>query len=119
MPNFVKGVGLKIEENPENFKCLIGDSLLLALDGYWYGCYYPVSLTKLSCPGESIAFKRKLEKLLNSAYGKWLPKKGIAKVLKSITNKNLNVNYKIDCIFKKRYWYRCQPCEDACKKNIF
>lgn len=119
LPDFVKGAGFLIEENPSNFKCLIGDSLLMALDGYWYGCYHPVSLTKLSSPGNPLIFKQKLEKLLNSNYGKELPKKGIANVLKSMKNKNKNLNSKIDSILKKKYWYRCQPCEDACIKDIF
>ena len=119
LPNFVKGAGFLIEENPSNFKCLIGDSLLMAVDGYWYGCYHPVSLTKLSSPGKPLIFKQKLEKLLNSNCGKDLPKKGIANVLKSMKNKNLNLNSKIDSILKKKYWYRCQPCEDACMGKIF
>lgn len=119
LPDSVKSTGFLIEENPSNFKCLIGDSLLMALNGYWYGCYHPVSLTKLSSSGKPLIFKQKLEKLLNSSYGKELPKKGIANVLKSMKNKNKNLNSKIDGILKKKYWYRCQPCEDACMKDIF
>jgi|GEM_PF-1726232 len=114
-----KGRGYLIGEKPENFKCLIGDSLLLTVNGYWHGCYHSVYLTKLSKSGQSLIFKSKLEKLLASELGKGLPKKGIEAVLKSIKNENPKLSLVISDILKNRYWYRCQPCEDACRKNVF
>lgn len=111
--------GYLIEERPNNFKCLIGDSLLLAIDGLWYGCYHPVSLTRLSLPGNSAMFKAKLRNLLTSALGKKLPADGILSVLKSIGENNSKSKAVAESIVAKRYWYRCQPCEDACKKGIF
>jgi len=92
LPGSMKGRGYLIEEKPNNFKCLIGDSLLLAIDGFWYGCYHPVSFTKLSLPGKPLMFKSKLENLLSSKLGKKLPSDGIVSVLKSIGKKNLKSN---------------------------
>lgn len=119
LPDNIKGRGYLIEERPSNFKCLIGDSLLLAIDGFWYGCYHPVSFTKLSLPGRSSVFKSKLENLLNSSLGKKLSRGGIVNALMSVRNKNSKSDIAIENIVKTKYWYRCQPCEDACEKNIF
>ncbi|MBU2634677.1 MAG: radical SAM protein [Nanoarchaeota archaeon] len=117
--NKVKGNGYLIKEKPSNFKCLLGDSLLLAVNGFWYGCYHPVSFTKLSLPGQSLIFNSKLENLLNSNLGKKLPEDGIIDVLRLIKRKNSKSRIVVKNIMETRYWYRCQPCEDACKKNIF
>lgn len=119
LSNSIRGFGYLIEEKPENFKCLLGDSLLLAIDGFWYGCYHPVSLTKLSKPGQTLIFKSKLDNLLSSNIGQELPGVGIKKVLESIKKNELKGKTAIANILKTRYWYRCQPCEDACRKGIF
>ena len=119
LSNAIKGRGYLIEEKLCNFKCLIGDSLLLAIDGFWYGCYHPVSLTKLSLPGHPLEFKLNLENLLSSSLGKILSGDGIINALEFMREKNPKLKVIIKNIMEKRYWYRCQPCEDACKKNVF
>ncbi len=119
LPSAIKGKGYTITEKPNNFKCLIGDSLLLAIDGFWYGCYHPVPITKLSLPGQSLKFRLRLEKLLNSDLGKKLPADGIINVLKSIEGKNPKLKIMVKNIINDRYWYRCQPCEAACANRVF
>ncbi len=44
---------------------------------------------------------------------------GIVKTLEIIKKERPESAPAIDEVLKTRYWYRCQPCEDCCKKNIF
>lgn len=118
LPSDVIGDGCKIEDNPRNFSCLMGDTLLLAIDGYWYGCYHPVSLTMLCKPGD-VDFGKKLKDLVASKIYRNLPTCGILEVLRSKRKTATDEGKKvIDQIFNKKYWYRCEPCVEACDKGI-
>ena len=119
LPGRMKSFGYLIEENPENFQCLMGNSIILAIDGNWYGCYYPALFTRLSKAGQSMKFRDRLGKLMGSDIAKKLPGIGIIETLESIRKERPELGPAIDKVLKTRYWYRCQPCEDCCKKNIF
>jgi len=119
LSSIIKGSSYLIKEKPSNFKCLIGNSLLLSVGGYWYGCYHPVSFTRLSLPGQSSQFALKLRKILNSNLAKKLSQKGILEVLTMMKKKNPKLRFTINSILKNKYSYRCQPCEAACAKKIF
>lgn len=110
--------GYLIKEKPDNFACLMGDSLILAIDGFWYGCYHPVSLTKLGRAGDPVITKR-FKELTSSPLYKNLPKQGLLKILKDIQAKHPEHKKAIEKILTKKYWYRCQPCEDLCRAKIF
>ena len=119
LPDRMKSSGYLIKENPKNFQCLIGISIILAIDGYWYGCYHPVPFTRLSRAGQSVKFKNRSGKLMGSDIAEKLPGIGIVKTLEIIKKERPESAPAIDEVLKTRYWYRCQPCEDCCKKNIF
>jgi hypothetical protein len=97
----------------------MGNSIILAINGYWYGCYYPVPFTRLSKAGQPERFKKKIEKLTGSCIARRLPKIGILETLEAMRKEQPELASAIDEVLKTRYWYRCQPCEDCCKKNIF
>lgn len=110
--------GYLIKENEKNFSCLMGDSFLLAIDGFWYGCYHPVGLTRLGKAGDE-AIVKKFKKLISSDFYKNLSKKGLIKFLEEMKKKNPEKSKAIDEVLGKRYWYRCEPCEDLNKKGVF
>ncbi len=110
--------GYLIKERPENFHCLMGDSLILTVSAYWHACYHPVSLTKL-CKVGSKAFSGKLKKLSGCYLYKNLPKRGLLKILEKLKKENPKLTEKIDQVLNKKYWYRCEPCEDLCSMKVF
>jgi len=110
--------GYLIKERPDNFSCLMGDSLILDINGSWYGCYHPVGLTKLGKAGD-LQLRQRFDKLTKSYFYKNLPKSGLLDVLDSIKNKHPEHQKAIENILIKKYWYRCQPCEDLCRAKIF
>lgn len=110
--------GYLIKEKPENFSCLMGQSLILAINGCWYGCYHPVGLTKLGKTGNSELFNN-FSKLTKSYLYKKLPSRGLLYVLKYLKRKYPKHRKTIEDILAKKYWYRCQPCEDLCRAKIF
>lgn len=118
LPSNFTDLGYLIKEKPENFACLMGNSLLLAIDGFWYGCYHPVSLTKLGKVGSQALIKN-FKKLINNPLYKNLPKQGLLKVLEEIKKKNPKQKEAIDKVLAKKYWYRCEPCEYLCALGIF
>lgn len=110
--------GYLIADKPENFTCLMGDSLFLGIDSNWYGCYHPVGLTRLGRVG-SEKISANFQELIKSSLYKKLPKDGLLKVLNSIKKSNPEKAEAIENVLQKKYWYRCQPCEDLCKLGIF
>jgi len=118
LPATSTGSGYLIGERPENFTCLMGDSLLLALDGCWYGCYHPASLTKLDKAGGSHVVD-KFKKLVKSPLYGDLPRLGLLNVLNNIAKNKPEHRLAIKKILARKYWYRCQPCEDLCKEKVF
>lgn len=110
--------GYLIEENQENFQCLMGNHLILAANGYWHACYHPVPLTKI-CKSGSKLFVKNFKIIRQSYLYKNLPKKGFVKVLDYIKKKNPELIEKIDEVLATRYWYRCEPCEKLCSMKIF
>jgi len=118
LPINIKSKGHLIADKPRNFSCLMGDSLILAINGYWYGCYYPVPFTKI-CKAGKPNFKKKLKQLTDSFIYKKLSQKRILDFLNYLKKKKPKYNKIINKIIQKRYWYRCQPCEEACRAKIF
>jgi sulfatase maturation enzyme AslB (radical SAM superfamily) len=115
--NFI-GTGYTISERPENFTCLMGQAILLALDGCWYGCYHPVSLTRLGRAGQKETIK-KYGILIKDKIYKKLPRQGLINFIGYIQKHNLSNSRLIEKILVKKYWYRCQPCEELCQEKIF
>lgn len=112
------GQGYLIKERPENFRCLMGDSLILTVGGYWHACYHPVSLTKL-CRVGSKKFATKLKNFTGCFLYKYLPKKGLIDTLLYLKKKNPKLSKSINEIMVERFWYRCEPCEKLCSMRIF
>ncbi|MFZ4632447.1 MAG: radical SAM protein [Patescibacteria group bacterium] len=110
--------GYSIKEKPENFQCLMGDSLILTVDGYWHACYHPVALTKL-CKTGSKKFSEKLKKISGCYLYRNLPKRGLLKTLEYLKNENPKLIKKIDKVLAEKYWYRCEPCEKLCSMKVF
>jgi organic radical activating enzyme len=118
LSSFTLGDGYLVKERPENFRCLMGDSLILTVSGYWHACYHPVALTKLCRVGNK-NFATKLKNFTGCFLYKYLPKKGLIDTLAYLKKKNPKLSKLIDKIMAERYWYRCEPCEKLCSMRIF
>lgn len=118
LPHKSTDSGYLIKDKPSNFACLMGDSWLLAINGCWYGCYHPVGLTKLGKAGDK-ELTENFNKLINLPLYNNLPKQGLLKVLNDIRKNNPEKREIIEKILTKKYWYRCEPCEDLCRLGIF
>jgi organic radical activating enzyme len=118
LPRKMRGKGYLISEKSNNFTCLMGDTMFLAVNGYWYGCYHPVSFAKI-CKAGDLNFKKRLKGLIDSLIYKKLSREKILTFLNYLKKNRHEYKIAINKLIKKRYWYRCQPCEEAAKNNIF
>lgn len=110
--------GYLISENEGNFACLMGDSFILAIDACWYGCYHPVGLTKLGKAG-SVAVAKNFKKLIESDFYRRLPKEGLIEFLETMKKNHPEKAEMINKVLRKKYWYRCEPCEELNRLGVF
>lgn len=87
LPLRMKSPDYLIHEHPENFTCLMGRSLILAINGSWHGCYHPVSLTYLVEAGDPDLGQR-FAALRQSTIYSLLPRAGISAVFDAIQGKS-------------------------------
>lgn len=118
LPRKVIGKGYLVSEAPDNFKCLMGSSFLLSVNGNWYACYHPVEHTKIGELG-SLYFVDQLTKIRESPLYDRLPREGIIKLLQEIKDQHSETESEVNVVLSKNFWYRCQPCVTASECGLF